>query len=469
MECFITDNDDRILLVGEGNFSFSVDFVDYAERNFKKFFSNYEKYQIISTCFEPENKISTIASVNANLLRDKGIQVEFGIDARCLEQYAFLAASDHRHPSFSRVIFNFPHVGGKMRIERNRKLLRDFLVSASQIVQPDGVVCVSLCAGQGGSTVENGVRRWDDSWKAVEAAGEAGMLLTDVVPFPDVLPKYSSTGYRGLQKGFHLNDARVHVFRFATTPLPNPLTTKELDNLLTRTPINTTQYHADKILKNPWQKSLSVQSKFLDKFISLTNLPLKLIDDIVVCDDFYDHDHDEGTILRCLQVNELTDDFSIAPVECVLRLFCVNAFDVAFRTLENLLEVEDFVKFIILRSDRDVMILVDRLLDGDWRKLWANEVMSVSPHKYTLDVTFSVRETLVEQKLIEVLWAVGGDFIVDVKLLSEFVFEEGNKMNYCYRIVYMSYELPLYRARIIRIHNEVVCKAVEYHLNATVV
>ncbi|XP_039278624.1 ferredoxin-fold anticodon-binding domain-containing protein 1 homolog [Nilaparvata lugens] len=174
MECFISESDDKILLVGEGNFSFSVDFVNYVKKYNRKFFSyNDNKCCIISTCFEPENKITTIASVNANILQEKGIRVEFGVDARCLEQYAFLAAGVHRHP-FSRVIFNFPHVGGKMRIERNRQLLRDFLVSASQVVQRDGVVCVSLCAGQGGSTVENGgktERRWDDSWKALKPPG----------------------------------------------------------------------------------------------------------------------------------------------------------------------------------------------------------------------------------------------------------------------------------------------------------
>ena len=48
-----------------------------------------------------------------------------GVDAEVLDQDARLA-----NLSFSRIVFMFPHVGGKMKIDRNRQLVQNVLKSA---------------------------------------------------------------------------------------------------------------------------------------------------------------------------------------------------------------------------------------------------------------------------------------------------------------------------------------------------
>lgn len=130
------------------------------------------------------------------------------VDATKLDEHPAL-----RNERFSKIIFNFPHIGGKMKIHLNRALLKRFFQSASELVTLDGRILVSLCKGQGGTRVDKPVRRWDDTWQVVEMAAQGNLVLISVEQFrSDIFPKYTSVGYRGGDCAFHTDGALVHIF-----------------------------------------------------------------------------------------------------------------------------------------------------------------------------------------------------------------------------------------------------------------
>ena len=96
-------------------------------------------------------------------------------------------------------------------------------------MSPCGCVCVTLCRGQGGTLADSTQRGYHNSWKIVEMAAEAGLLLSDIHPFNSVsYPGYVPTGYRGEGKGFVVDDTLEHVF---TLPqLDNQLLNRQREN-----------------------------------------------------------------------------------------------------------------------------------------------------------------------------------------------------------------------------------------------
>ncbi|CAI9584282.1 unnamed protein product [Staurois parvus] len=89
-----------ILLVGEGNFSYSASLSGF----------NQGKDLIVATCYETEDAVSKqpLSSANVEQLRRNGALVYFEVDATKLKEYAFL--TNHL---YDRIIFNFPHCGGR--------------------------------------------------------------------------------------------------------------------------------------------------------------------------------------------------------------------------------------------------------------------------------------------------------------------------------------------------------------------
>ena len=156
-----------VLFLGEGNFSFSANVLRRSqEQNMSKIYATcYEKEielnvdeaslnmermvinekhrkKLHEETISKTEKSNPIKNENMAFLRSVGCHVFQGVDAEALDQEARLA-----NLSFSRIVFMFPHVGGKMKINRNRQLVQNVLKSARKLMDRNGQVVITLCKG----------------------------------------------------------------------------------------------------------------------------------------------------------------------------------------------------------------------------------------------------------------------------------------------------------------------------------
>jgi len=174
---------------------------------------------IWTTCFEDESG-PDLKLDNMKNLAEMGCRVLMNVDAEKFDK-------DERFEGklFSRVIFMFPHIGGKMKINRNRDLILSFLKSCKYVLAENAEVVVTLAKGQGGTPFEKVKRNAPDTWKIVEIAHEADFVLSQVYHLPlEEFSLYSQVGYRSQQKGFNIQDSVVHVLKLAKSPNLLPLT-----------------------------------------------------------------------------------------------------------------------------------------------------------------------------------------------------------------------------------------------------
>ncbi|KAF8963945.1 hypothetical protein BDZ97DRAFT_1818700 [Flammula alnicola] len=125
---------DKILLIGEGNFSFARALVENAPAELRLLppgSITATAYDTEKECFEKYPEAEAVVS----LLRIKGVEVLFGVDGTRLEKHPALKGR-----RWDRICWNFPHAGKGIsdqdrNILSNQMLVLGFLRSAANVLQ----------------------------------------------------------------------------------------------------------------------------------------------------------------------------------------------------------------------------------------------------------------------------------------------------------------------------------------------
>ena len=140
---------DRILLVGEGDFSFARSLLD-----------THKCVSVLATSFDAQPIVlakypqaaSNIEALEA--ARENGSHVMFEVDATKIGKGRIGSGGKRiKTARFGRIVFNFPHVGGltkdvSRQIRHNQELLLGFFKAALPLLTLDGTVIVTVFEGE---------------------------------------------------------------------------------------------------------------------------------------------------------------------------------------------------------------------------------------------------------------------------------------------------------------------------------
>jgi 25S rRNA (uracil2634-N3)-methyltransferase len=188
---------DRILLLGEADFSFTVWLVEYLT----------DGSLITATSFD-EEKTAEIKypslKQHLEILNDYEVNVLFKVDATNLNK---------KLKEFDKIIFNFPHVGKGIKdqdrnILLNQKMLIKFLINAPKALSGTGRIYITM---KGGMPY--------DLWNIKSLAKECGYATLKSFKFePKDYPGYAHRRTIGYKEGVSKDDSieckncRTYVF-----------------------------------------------------------------------------------------------------------------------------------------------------------------------------------------------------------------------------------------------------------------
>lgn len=172
----------RILLVGEGNFTFAAALATkLGGANLTA--TGLDAKKLVLQKYEEDAKraLSILRSTQAHTL--------FGFDAT--EQASFTELLPKK--KFEYVVFNFPHVGGSTPedVSKNREVLRGFFRCSRRALSERGEIHVSLRDTP-----------FYNSWKIERIAGEAGLVLVKSEHFDS--EAFAALGYVEVNICYHV-------------------------------------------------------------------------------------------------------------------------------------------------------------------------------------------------------------------------------------------------------------------------
>uniref|UniRef100_A0A3Q3J0T6 FDX-ACB domain-containing protein n=1 Tax=Monopterus albus TaxID=43700 RepID=A0A3Q3J0T6_MONAL len=462
-----------ILLVGEGNFSFSAAVSQlHAE----------QETSITATCLQQQDEALRHegAAINIQIIKDSGGTVLFDVDCTKLKECASLQGR-----VFDRVVFNFPHCGRKSGVKKNRELLKNFFLSCIPLLAEDGEVHVSLCNGQGGTPVDQPKREWHNSWQVVAMAAEAHLILSDIQPFEsERYQSYKCTGYRSQDKGFHVEKALLHVFT-RSLPYTSAQMLKveevieggkvqytipaELSDFIFR--YRNTKTHAICVIRHRYTLVasclLAKKGHFINNAGSIGENdednrslllrgvfpsecePIKLLGQRL------------ETLLTPYGVCLVTEQGGLRlmaqPMGLVGKVFASNA--------------GEHISHVSITVSLNLDLLAVLLFSlPDWRLLWSHDQrflkqfalcpspgtpfqpFSLFPEHFSFDISFWTGPTWEEKKFHAVVREASLETVEQVKLIDTFSHPDLSQTSYCYRLIYRSHTHALSHTQALQFH-----------------